>query len=410
LFQKRTPAFMYSLLALMKLGVSYIPLASDQPWSRLQHIFEEAQPRFILSQEPLMALALKTGGKVLDIDEILPELKNYPEQNPETSIHPDQLAYIIYTSGSTGQPKGVMISQTSLANYLQAAAELYIKTASPHFALFTALGFDLTITSLMLPLIKGGLLSIYEENTAGTDLSIFEVLEENAVDHLKLTPAHLALIRDKDFSQSSLKTLIVGGENFKSDLAQSIYQSFPQGIALFNEYGPTEATVGCIVHEYQEKDKESASVPIGKPFANCQAYILDKQGNPVPQGVTGELYLGGPGLALGYLNQDVLSQEKFIPSPFHPGARLYRSGDLVRFNPEGQLVFLGRQDDQIKIGGVRIELEEIEKAVQSHPSISEAVVLLNSKEENLYQETHQYCRHFCLPSNKPHAEIEEKWV
>ena len=219
--------------------------------------------------------------------------KNRKRPIPNKTILPEALAYIMFTSGSTGKPKGVQISQRALANYINWAGKEYEITDQTIFPLFTTIDFDLTVTSIFVPLTCGASIVVYEESKTGPDLAIFDVIEDNRADIIKLTPSHLSLLKDRDLKNSRLKTMIVGGEDFKRDLAENIIQSFHHEVKIYNEYGPTEATVGCIVHRFDCNNDLSKSVPVGKPIANMQAYILDENLNPVPQGVVGKLYVSG---------------------------------------------------------------------------------------------------------------------
>ncbi|MEL6942120.1 MAG: AMP-binding protein [Bacteroidota bacterium] len=204
--------------------------------------------------------------------------------------------------------------------------------------------------------------------------------------------------------------MIVGGEDFKSQLAQNISDHFPKDLVIYNEYGPTEATVGCVVHRFSPEDTAHSSVPIGTPIANMQIYILDKTGNPVPKGVAGELYLAGKGLANGYWNQENLTNERFVLNPFQTDTKMYRTGDLARINRVGELEYLGRVDNQVKIGGIRVELTEIETALSSYPNIQNAVVELWDKPAPHQQQDLHYCTSCGLPSNYPNVKFDEKGV
>ncbi|RMF21703.1 MAG: hypothetical protein D6765_15285, partial [Bacteroidetes bacterium] len=328
-----------------------------------------------------------------------------PEPTPPP--RPEDLAYLMYTSGSTGAPKGVMVSHRALDNYLRRAAECYPRPERPHTALFTSIGFDLTLTSLFLPLCTGGTLHIYPEPESGPDLSILQVLEDNCANLLKLTPAHLSLLRGRDLRGSRLQTLVVGGEDLKTALAREILQAFDSPPALFNEYGPTEATVGCVVHRFDPEKDRSASVPIGRPIAGMQAFVLDAGGNPLPPGVVGELCLAGVGLAEGYWNDPERSAERFQPFERAFRGRLYRTGDRVRLNARGELEFLGRLDAQIKIGGIRVEPAEIEACLLQHPRIREAVVEWRPGAPPPAESSVRTCRRCGLPSNYPEAHFDE---
>ena len=239
-------------------------------------------------------------------------VENLPAQ---TDDHP---AYILYTSGSTGRPKGVIVSKAAFANYCDWAAKFYCAGKQLTFALFTSIGFDLTVTSLFVPLMTGGQVRIYPEALSAAELSVIDVVKENKADIVKLTPAHLTLLQDQDCSQSRIQQFVVGGEDFKTALARHMQQALGKGLLQHNEYGPTEATVGCIVHTYDQHQDTGESVPIGFPVAGMTALLLNEHLCEQPDGVIGELYLTGPSLADGYWRQPDLSTERFVPNPFCP--------------------------------------------------------------------------------------------
>ena len=262
---------------------------------------------------------------------------------------PGDGAYVIFTSGSTGRPKGVDVRHANLANYIAWAARQYLGGEPLSWPLFSSLAFDLTVTSIFVPLTTGGKLVVYPQTTGGREITIRRVIEDNAVDIIKLTPAHLALIQGMDVSTSRVRKLIVGGENLKTDLARSISRYFGGDIEIYNEYGPTEATVGCMIHAYDPVRDTAGIVPIGRAIDNARVHVLNDQMRLQPTGVVGELYVGGAGVARGYVGRDDLTAERFVPDPFRPGETLYRTGDLARSHADGTLTCLGRADAQFKI-------------------------------------------------------------
>ncbi len=375
IYTKRSPDLLVSIFAVWKCGATYIPIATDYPMERVQYMLKDVQADLLITHRNL-AVDINTDGLVLNLDNEYKKIR----KNIDTylSVKSDAPAYIIYTSGSTGKPKGVVVSHKSLSNYLQWAKSAYITKPNPTMPLFTSISFDLTVTSLFLPLISNGQSIIYEENETGADLALLDVIEENKVDIIKLTPSHLALLKGKNYENSLIRTMIVGGEDFKTDLAFSIQYSFSKKIKIYNEYGPTEATVGCIVQQFNTKNTVQKSVPIGVPIANMQAFILDDFGHPVPQGVVGELYVAGAGLAEKYWQRADLTKEKFTKKHTALAPRMYRTGDLARLNESGQLEYLGRIDQQVKISGRRIELGEIEAVLNTHPLVKNCVVTLQA--------------------------------
>ena len=406
LYLKRSPELLISIWGVLKAGATYIPIASNSPKERVAYMVEDSNASLLLTTEKLKASYSELRAFCVDSD--WTQVESMPKDPPNVSIKHDSLAYIMYTSGSTGRPKGVRISHRALGNYISWAKGEYVKSKPPVFPLFTMTSFDLTVTSLFVPLVAGGSLVIFEEEDFGPDLAVLKVFNNDLVNTVKLTPSHLALLRDRDLSGSGIECLIVGGEDFKMQLAKELHTAFNHKVRIYNEYGPTEATVGSVVYQLGNNDNpQSASVPIGTPITNMQAYVLDDALHPVPPGVTGELYLSGTGLAAGYLNQPDLSNEKFIENPFDPGEKLYRTGDLARLNEQDNLEYLGRQDEQVKIGGIRVELGEIETALSSYPSVTDCVVDLQGN-KNLVPETEVInCAKCGLPSNYPSVEFDE---
>ncbi|MEM6530782.1 MAG: amino acid adenylation domain-containing protein, partial [Chloroflexota bacterium] len=324
-------------------------------------------------------------------------------ENPVRAAAPEHLAYMIYTSGTTGKPKGVMVAHRNLMNYLWWAKNQYVPDEPLTFALYSALAFDLTVTYIYVPLITGGTIRVYPD-TEGNGMLIREVFAEDAVDVVKLTPSHLALVRDMDLSGTRIKTLIVGGEDFKTELARHIHRASGGRIAQFNEYGPTEATVACMIHRYDPTRDTRPSVPIGMPSDNMRVYVLDSRLQPTPTGMIGEMVVAGDSVARGYHHRDELTAERFLPDPFTDGGRMYRTGDLARWLPGGEMAFLGRNDHQVKVGGVRIELGEVEAALLAHPTVKEAVIDVRSaqrSEPEAIENNLTYCTRCGLASNYP---------
>ena len=410
IFLKRSPELITSILAVWKTGAAYVPVAVDYPAERIRHILRDAGVTLVLTQSELSANIADLDIESVCLSEEKHRIKEYPETHPQILVQPQSTAYVMFTSGSTGNPKGVIISHVALANYIEWAASYYQIPEHPSMPLFTSIGFDLTVTSMFLPLVLGGTIVIYEEDQAGPDLSLLQVVDENAVDILKLTPAHLLLLKDRVVSDQRLKTMIVGGDDLKRGLAESIWTSYNKDLFLYNEYGPTEATVGCVVHKFNPDAETGRSVPIGTPISNMQAYVLDAFLNLVPRGVTGELYVAGIGLADGYWNQDELTRERFVSNPFQEGSLMYRTGDLARMNDGDELEYLGRVDQQLKIGGIRVEPAEIESAIAAHPMIRECVVVLQQRKIMAPASQEKNCTRCGLTSRYPQVEFDQHGV
>ena len=406
----RSPDYIIGALAIMKLGAAFIPIAAGQPAERIEYIVTNSACNLIVSQTQLIKHIDHLITPMLDINTIGEIEISNNAKNTEIKIISPHIAYHLYTSGSTGKPKGVVVSQGALFNYINWGVSHYKIDENTTFPLFTSIGFDLTISSTFLPLMTGGKLVIYPEIALGPDISLMQVLGENKVNAIKLTPSHLALLQDRDLSSSVIETMIVGGEDFKSNIARSIQGTLGKAATIYNEYGPTEATVGCIVSEFDPKAHLDASVPIGKPISNMAAYILDTFGNLVPKGVPGELFLSGDSLAIGYANAEKLTQEKFADNPFVKNAKMYRTGDLVRINKTDEMEFLGRVDEQIKLNGYRIELADIEANLSDHPNIENAAVVLLNGEERIAEDEVINCAECGLPSNYPNTDFDAEGV
>ncbi|MEK4355467.1 amino acid adenylation domain-containing protein, partial [Paenibacillus sp. FSL R5-0475] len=319
------------ILAILKAGGTYLPIAPNVPTDRMNYMLKDSGAKIVLTQS-----YLKTEGLYCKtVVDLSTPTDSYEDTNLLSSNGVQDLAYIMYTSGSTGNPKGVMIPHKGLLNYLWWANKSYFKDEAYHCALYSSIAFDLTVTSLYLPLITGKTLFIYEGTDAAVVLS--EVLTDDKVGMLKITPSHMKLLEELNLESKNLKVLITGGEDLKRDLAERVHQQFNGEVTIYNEYGPTEATVGCMIYEYEPAEAKGTSVSIGRPADNMRVYVLDEKLNPVVTGSKGELCISGEGLAEGYLNQPELTAEKFVANPFKPGEKMYRSGDLARWLPDGTL-------------------------------------------------------------------------
>ena len=368
-----------ALLGTLKAGGVYVPLEPAHPRAKLAFVLTDAAIPVLLTQQRLLDRLPETDAKILCLDTGWAEIAPASVENPRDVVNASDTAYVIYTSGSTGQPKGVKIQHAALVNYIWWARDVYLQNEKLDFPLYSSLAFDLTITSIYTPLITGNKVVVYRNGNR--ELPILDVMRDNKVGILKLTPSHLSIIKENDNSGSNIKRLIVGGEAFESKLASEIHRSFGGHVEIFNEYGPTEATVGCMIHKYDPERDTRLMVPIGIPAANTQIYVLDEQLNPVVQNVVGELYIAGDGLTEGYLNREELTRERCIENPFTPGKRMYRSGDLARRLLDGGLELLGRRDDQVKFHGYRVELNEIRSNLNKHPQVKDSIAVVR-KDKN----------------------------
>lgn len=368
--------FMISILASMKAGAAYLPIDPSYPVERINYMLEDSKSNMLLTNFKITD-KVKFKGNIININD--EDLQGYNKNNLPKFNTLSDLVYIIYTSGSTGKPKGVMIEHQGLTNYIWWANKMYLKNEEEAMALYSSISFDLTVTSIFAPLISGNKIAIYDNDE--TEFVLYKVLRENKTTVVKLTPAHLTLLKDMDNTKSSIKRFIVGGEDLKVNLAKEIYNSFGKNIEIFNEYGPTETVVGCIIYKYDEEKDKGVSVPIGHPADNVQIYILDNELNPVSTGFVGELYISGDGVARGYLNREELTYERFIENTFIKGKRMYKTGDTARYIENGAIEYVGRIDNQVKIKGHRIELGEIEGYLLENEFIKDAVVVF--KEDSL---------------------------
>ncbi|MEU7907359.1 non-ribosomal peptide synthetase [Actinoplanes sp. NPDC049118] len=366
LLADRTVEAVAGLFGVLRAGAAYLPLDPWHPDGRIDQVLRDAGA-------PLCLVGRRQAGRVGIDHLILEDLPTAGAPPAADTTTPGDLAYVIYTSGSTGRPKGVEVEHASLVNYVTWATELYRVDARTRFALFTSLAFDLTGTAILLPLLAGGSVALVPgELTQG----LGEMLERSGANALKLTPAHLDLIGRLGLSPAGFTVLVVGGEQLRPAVAAAAQRAFGSGCRIVNEYGPTEATIGCVVHVFDAGRDTGAAVPIGRPVANTSVFLRGADGRFVAPGETGEIYLAGAQLARGYRGRPDLDRELFLR--LADGTRVYRTGDLARVS-DGALEFLGRTDGQIKIRGYRIEPAEIEAAIEACPGAVRAVVVARDK-------------------------------
>ncbi|HEX8273687.1 MAG TPA: amino acid adenylation domain-containing protein [Longimicrobiaceae bacterium] len=374
---ERSAGLLAGLLAVLKAGGAYVPLDPSYPQPRLAFMLEDSGARVLLTQQSLADRLPEFGGEtvVLDGADDAGALSHSRTPALSHSPSPGNLAYVIYTSGSTGRPKGVMVEHRALTHYAAWAASRYAGGEPLRLPLYSAVAFDLAVTSLYVPLLTGGAVVVYGEGE-GDGPAIARVFEDDAVDAVKLTPSHLALLAGRELRTTRIRTLVVGGEDLPAALARSVVEASGGRLEIHNEYGPTEAAVGCTIHRFDPERDARPSVPVGRPIDNMRALVLDGRGEPAPVGVPGELYVGGAGLARGYAGRPALTAGRFVPDPFgaEPGGRLYRTGDRARRLDDGTLEFLGRLDEQVKVRGFRVEPGEVEARLREHAAVREAVV------------------------------------
>jgi amino acid adenylation domain-containing protein len=372
----RSVDMLVGVLGVWKSGGVYVPLDPMQPKLRLGFMIADAQVHLVLSIRKLEPLLREQDAPVVFLDSQWPEIAQEGGNNPQSNIFPGNLAYVIYTSGSTGQPKGTMVEHRSVVNLAKALEQdIYGPSESAlRVSLNAPLAFDSSIKQI-LQLLAGHTLYVLPEDVRRDGHELLSYVKQHALDGLDCTPSQLRLLVEAGLGDSknpAPKLALIGGEPLDSELWQILAQH--EETTYYNVYGPTECTVDATACRVGQ---ELIQPSIGRPLANMQTYVLDDQLNPVPVGIKGELYIGGAGLARGYLDRPELTAERFIPHPFsdQPGSRMYKTGDLVRYSSDGNLEFLERVDYQVKIRGSRIELGEIEAVLATHPAIRSAVVL-----------------------------------
>lgn len=405
----RSISYLVSILSIIKVKAIYLPIDKRYPIAKVNWIIRDSRLHTVLIDSNEKRLDF--NRTILINDEIINESKKNLTgvSFPENSNH--QFSYLMYTSGSTGHPKGVLINQKSLMNYINWSVVSYIKNKPTDFPLFTSISFDLTVTSIFPPLLTGNKIVIYKEDEQTDALLISKIIEENKVDIIKLTPSHLRILRDvmeqgeenadqnsKRTYKSRIKTIISGGEQLDSTLVKDIQRNISNEINIINEYGPTEATVGCICQIITEDVLLGNNVPIGYPIQNTKIYILDKNMQLCPYDMEGELCIAGIPTAIGYLNNPELTHEKFCVNPLNRNEKLYKTGDIATLRRSGKIDFLGRNDQQVSLNGYRIELDEIAHHIKDYEYINDAIVVVNEKNKNKYLVAY-YVSKIDIPTN-----------
>ncbi|MEG3877084.1 amino acid adenylation domain-containing protein [Microcoleus sp. herbarium7] len=386
------------LLGILKAGGAYLPLDPNYPQERLNFMLEDARISILLTaQQHLPRFTPKVcqipNLAVICIDRDSEAIARQSKQNPSSQVTADNLAYAIYTSGSTGKPKGVLIEHKGLSNLAQAQIETF--KLQPHHRVlqFASLSFDASIFEIVMALRSGATLYLANPESRFPGKHLIDFLRRNSITHVTLPPAVLKLLPKTELP--ALQTIICAGES----CAPELVKLWAKNRHFFNAYGPTEATVWSSIAELTDSTKMS----IGRPIRHTQIYILDQHLQPVPIGIPGEVHVSGLGVARGYLNRSHLTPQRFIPNPFsnRDGARMYKTGDLARYLPDGNIEFLGRIDEQVKVRGFRIELGEIESVLRQHPGVREtAAVACNASSEN------QRLIAYIVPHNPPPSALE----
>lgn len=376
---ERSLEMIVAVLAVLKAGGAYVPLDPAYPKDPLAFMLDDSGAGVLLTRESLRERAVEFNGRVIFVDAEAEAIAALSEKNLIEGATSEDLAYVIYTSGSTGKPKGVMIEHHALANFTLSAAEEYAINQNDRVLQFASLCFDTSAEEIYCALARGATLLLRTDAMLTSAEQFLRSCGELGITVLDLPTAYwhyltAAISADNLPIPKSLRLVILGGEQAQSDRVASWLEHAGESVRLVNTYGPTEATVVTTTCELSGKTA-SSTIPIGRPIRGAEVYVLDRALQPVPVGIPGELYIGGADVARGYLNRPELTAEKFIVNPFAAGSgRLYRTGDAVRYLFDGNLEFLSRLDDQVKIRGFRVELEEIEQAIRTHQSVSDAVV------------------------------------
>ncbi|MEM6963222.1 MAG: amino acid adenylation domain-containing protein [Bacteroidota bacterium] len=379
LYANRSLEMMIGILGILRAGAAYVPLDPEYPKERIDFILKDAQAAVVFCQKQLRPQLTTVETEILVIEDIIAGEGSVDLVMPEVSNN--DLAYIIYTSGSTGQPKGVPITHQNLVHSTTARFSFF-EHQPDAFLLLSSFSFDSSIVGIFWPLCSGGTLVLPPRRIEQNIQTLAQVIQKNNITHTLLLPSlyHLLLEYAEPQYLQSLRTIMVAGEACPASLVLKHYKKLPN-VNLVNEYGPTEGTVWSTAHRISPTDA-FGTVPIGRPIPNMDNYILDKNLQPVPVGVTGELYIGGRGIARGYWNRPTLTDERFLPSPFDlsKSAKIYKTGDLAKFRKDGVIDFLGRADQQVKIRGHRIEVEEIQIALEKIKAIKAALVVVQDNE------------------------------
>ena len=371
IFVERSSEMIVEILGVLKAGGAYLPLDPAYPPDRLSLMLDDSNANMLIKQSNLELPLPSKSIKVIDIDTEWENIAKESDENPVSGAAPDNLAYMIYTSGSTGKPKGTLLQHRGLCNFATAHVDALGVDEKMRMLQFASFSFDASVSEIFTTLMAGGTLYLARRETILSTPDLVKLIQQHQINSAILPPSMLAILPGDKLPE--LKRIISAGESCPWEVAAT----WAKDRDFYNGYGPTEATVGPTIYRVDPGMEEIKNIPIGRPLNNIRSYILDKHLKPVPIGIPGELHIGGICLARGYHNHPELTSAKFVPDPFSniPGARMYKTGDLARFLPDGNIEFLGRIDHQVKIRGFRIEVEEIEAHLAKHPAVENAVVI-----------------------------------
>lgn len=370
---ERSLAMVVGLLGILKAGGAYVPLDPAYPRDRVHYMLADSGAPILLTQTSLLEQFSNYSGEIINLDTDWEQIAKEDHHPPESSLTSDNLAYIIYTSGSTGKPKGVQITHRCLTNFLKSMGQAPGMNASDTLLALTTICFDIAGLELYLPLIVGAKIVLVTREVATDAWQLLEIWEQFPITVMQATPATWQMLLAVGWEGHQNLKVLSGGEALPKKLSDRLLK---RSAEVWNLYGPTETTIWSAIYQVHPTHSPKDSVePIGKPIANTQIYILDEELQPIPVGVTGEIYIGGAGVGRGYRNRPELTAERFISSPFEANQILYKTGDLARYLPDGNIEYLGRADQQVKIRGFRIETGEIEAIINENPYVKESVVI-----------------------------------
>ena len=373
---ERSQAMVVALLGILKAGGAYVPLDPSHPRERLEYMLEDSAAAVVLTEKSLeQRLPQQTSAASVLLDEESTEIRKRSDRNPAKELSAENLAYVIYTSGSTGKPKGVQVTHRNVLNFLYSMQRQPGIAPEDTLVAVTTLAFDIAGLEIYLPLSVGARVVLARRETAADGKELAALLQRSQATMMQATPATWKLLLSTGWRGQHKLKVLCGGEALPVRLAEEL-RTVVDG-PIYNLYGPTETTIWSAIHEVSAEDETLSVVPLGRPIANTQLYLLDARFEPVPVGVQGELYIGGDGVARGYWRRAELTAERFVPNSFsrRPGERMYRTGDHARYLANGEIEYLGRSDHQVKIRGFRIELGEIEAALSEQSIVRDAVVL-----------------------------------
>jgi amino acid adenylation domain-containing protein len=376
LYIERGLEMIIGILGILKSGGAYVPIDTGLPEERLHFMLEDTKATLVVSSSANSPRLMGSGLHIIELDQPDSSLKNQLTSLPSVKILPNHLAYVIYTSGSTGVPKGVLVEHGQLLDYTFGLNSRININSCSSYALVSTIATDLGNTVLYSWLVSGGTLHVFSKDTVSDANALHDYFRRHQIDCLKIVPSHWQALMLDGEPLLSRRLLIFGGETLTGSQIETIRESGTR-CRIINHYGPTETTIGKLLHEVDLEKQYGEKVPIGKPFSNTQVYVLSADNALCPVGVPGQLFIGGSGVSRGYLNNEKLNQEKFTTDPFHQDTfgRFYKTGDLVRYLPGGDIEFMGRVDDQVKIRGYRVEPGEVSRVLEQNVDVKQAVTI-----------------------------------